>query len=269
MNFVLIDGSYYIFYRYYALSVWWKHSHKDLTLDENNKPFENQEFIDKFIKTFSTKITEIDKKLNIKNSIKMVARDCPRDTIWRKSIYTEYKENRITDFLGKDFFKMVYNERLFEKSGVNTTLHYPELEADDCIAITTKHILSKFPHAKIWIIASDMDYLQLASDNVIIINLKYQDISKSTHATNISPECDKFCKIVCGDKSDNIQGVFEKCGIKTAIKLFQDKDLFYKKLNKSSIYKERYDLNKKLVDFDEIPRHLVDGFKKQILYVAE
>jgi 5'-3' exonuclease len=269
MNFVLIDGSYYIFYRYYALLVWWKHSHKDLELNEQHKPFENQEFIDKFKKTFATKINEIDKKLNLKNTIKMVARDCSRDTIWRKSIYNGYKENRNTDFLGKEFFKMVYNEHLFENSGVNTILHYPELEADDCIAITTKHIRSRFPDANIWIIASDMDYLQLASEKVSIINLKYQDISKSTHATKRGADCDKFCKIVCGDKSDNIQGIFEKCGIKTAIKLFENSELFYKKLNQSSEYLDKYELNKKLIDFNEIPHHLIQGFKQQILYITE
>lgn len=258
MNFILIDGSYYIFYRYYALSVWWKHSHKDVELDINTP-----EFIEKFKKTFSSKIAELDKKLKIKNSIKMVARDCPRNTIWRNSIYPSYKENRNTDFIGKEFFKMVYTERLFENSGIETILSYPELEADDCIAITTKHILSKFPDATIWIIASDMDYLQLASDNVNIINLKYQIISN----TKKGSECDKFCKIICGDKSDNIQGVFEKCGLKTAIKLFENKDLFYKKLNKSSIYREKYELNKKLVDFNEIPIHLIEGFMRDVLRV--
>ena len=26
MNFVLIDGSYFVFYRYFALNVWWKNA---------------------------------------------------------------------------------------------------------------------------------------------------------------------------------------------------------------------------------------------------
>lgn len=258
MNFVMIDGSYYIFYRYYALNVWWKHSHKDIDIDVTS-----EEFIDKFKKTFISKIAEIDKKLKIKNSIKMVARDCPRNTIWRNSIYPSYKNNRINDFNGKQLFKMVYNDELFQKSGIETILSYPELEADDCIAITTKHILDKFPDANIWIIASDMDYLQLVSSNVKLINLKYKEISHTNHG----PLCDKFCKIICGDKSDNIDGVFDKCGIKTAIKLFHNKELFDKKLSLSDTYREKYTRNKLLIDFEHIPEHLVNGFKKNVLFI--
>ena len=54
------------------------------------------------------------------------------------------------------------------------------LEADDCIAITVKYIFVKiWDDAKIWIIASDMDYLQIASNKVKIYNLKYKDITES------------------------------------------------------------------------------------------
>ena len=28
-QFLLIDGSYFMFYRYFALLQWWKHSHPD------------------------------------------------------------------------------------------------------------------------------------------------------------------------------------------------------------------------------------------------
>ena len=81
--------------------------------------------------------------------------------------------------MGGPFFKMAYEANLFEEGGVKLCLSYPGLEADDCIAITVKYILSKYDDAKIWIIASDMDYLQLASDKVKIFNLKYKDITES------------------------------------------------------------------------------------------
>ena len=51
MNFILIDGSYYIFYRYYALEMWWKHAKKDEN-QENILQSESPEFIEKFQKTF-------------------------------------------------------------------------------------------------------------------------------------------------------------------------------------------------------------------------
>jgi len=39
-----------------------------------------------------------------------------------------------------------------------------------------------------------------------------------------------FVKIVMGDKSDNINSIFKKCGIKTALKYYEDEKLFQDKL---------------------------------------
>ena len=58
-EFLLIDGSYYIFYRYHALIQWWKHANSDNPLPDN--PCDNEEFIEKFKKIFISKITEIKK----------------------------------------------------------------------------------------------------------------------------------------------------------------------------------------------------------------
>jgi len=63
-----------------------------------------------------------------------------------------------------------------------------------------------------------------------------------------------------GDKSDNIEGIFKKCDPKTACKYYDDKELFHKKLETEGTM-ERYLLNKKLIDFDEIPNDLVQSFK--------
>ena len=61
---LLIDGSYYIFYRYHALIQWWKHSNKDDALPEN--PCENVIFMNKFKSIFLTKIEKIKKKTRFK-----------------------------------------------------------------------------------------------------------------------------------------------------------------------------------------------------------
>ena len=72
-------------------------------------------------------------------------------------------------------------------------------------------------------------------------------------------EQDLFCKIVIGDKSDDIPGIFKKCGPKTAIRYFNDKMAFDKQLKIENAY-EKYEKNKKLVDFNEIPEDLVLEF---------
>jgi 5'-3' exonuclease len=68
-----------------------------------------------------------------------------------------------------------------------------------------------------------------------------------------------------GDKSDGIQGIFSKCGIKTAIKCFEDPEFFEKKLNETPGSREKFENNKKIIDFNYIPEELVNKFKENIL----
>ena len=218
-NFIFIDGSYFVFYRYYALLNWFKLARKDEKMDKENPPIENLEFVDKFKKTFVSKMKEIQKKLKIENPIIIVGRDCPRATIWRMKYLSTYKGNReYSDFLGGPFFKLAYEEDLFIKGGANKVLKYPELEADDCLAILTKKVKKTFPDGKISIITSDMDYLQLSCENVELYDLKFKKLTERKSSYN-NAEKDLFVKILTGDKSDNITGI-RGAGLKTVLKAF-------------------------------------------------
>jgi len=62
-----------------------------------------------------------------------------------------------------------------------------------------------------------------------------------------------------GDISDNIKPVLSKCGIKTAIKCFENKAYFEERLKKEDAY-ELYNINKKIIDFREIPYYLQKEF---------
>jgi 5'-3' exonuclease len=261
-NFILIDGSYFCFFRYYAMIQWWGLSKQDEPL---GIPIQNKEFVDKFISTFKDKVRDIKKKLNIANPVVIVGKDCPRHMIWRNKLFDSYKSNRInsSEFLGKPFFKMAY-DTLWEDAGVNAVVGLDLLEADDCIALTVERILESVEDPHIWIIASDMDYLQIVSSRVSLYNLKYQDVSKSKSSCG-DPEIDKFCKIVCGDKSDAIPGVFRKCGPKTALKLYHSKTLFEDKLKSEEGSEERYNRNTQLIDFKMIPPELRIRFRRDVL----
>ena len=74
-----------------------------------------------------------------------------------------------------------------------------------------------------------MDYLQLACENVELYDLKFKKLTERKSSYNDAKK-DLFVKILTGDKSDNIKGVFKKCGQKTACKYFDNKELFNKKL---------------------------------------
>ena len=68
-----------------------------------------------------------------------------------------------------------------------------------------------------------------------------------------------------GDTSDNIPSVFPKCGLKTAQKCIADPDLFKKKMSDNLEYYKQYELNKKLVCFDNIPENLINEFMSTII----
>ena len=48
-TFIFVDGSYYCFYRYFALQQWWRNAYPEEPLDD---PFQNEKFVEKFKKTF-------------------------------------------------------------------------------------------------------------------------------------------------------------------------------------------------------------------------
>lgn len=258
-NFIFIDGSYFCFFRYYAMLTWWKNAKKDE--DALLNPIENDEFVSKFKSLFNRKIAEISKKLKIKNPTIIIGKDCHRKNIWRHSIFDNYKENRSSDdlFMEGEFFKIAYNELFPNNQNIKTIISHNALEADDCIAIASRYILETYTDANITIITSDLDYLQLITDRINIYTLKYKKLSDSKNSFN-DPKKDLFCKIILGDKSDNIPGLFKKCGIKTAEKLYDDQDLFIKKINQEKASKT-YERNKQLIDFNQIPLEYVNELK--------
>ena len=258
-TFIFIDGSYFCFYRYHSLLTWWKNAYPEIILDD---PFLNEQFVAKFRKTFVDHVQNLKKNLGIPKDVKptiIVGRDCKRENIWRNELFPKYKATRANGkedgFMGGPFFKMVYADNLFIEGGASAILSHPKLEADDCVALSVKHVLQKYSCCDVYIITSDKDYLQLAEPRVHIYNLGFKKITDQKSSTG-SAECDLFCKIVMGDISDNIPSVFPKCGPKTALKYYEDQTSFQKRLMSDDAFISQYNTNKKIVDFDEIPVEL-------------
>ena len=269
VSFLFIDGSYFCFHRYHSIMRWWKNAHPETVLED---PSTNEIFVEKFRKTFVDTVSDLSKNLKIKheNPIIIVGRDCRRTDIWRNEFYDNYKGTRVNDpgFMGGKLFKMAYDENLFQQGGARAILSHPKLEADDCVAISVKHVVKTHPNATINIITSDKDYLQLAGPSVKIFNLAFKNISEMTLGG--SAEADLFCKIVMGDTSDNITSVLRKCGPKTALKCYNDKTYFDERMQSENAY-EKFALNQKIIDFNYIPQNLVDEFmkSKNCVYVSE
>ena len=267
VSFLFIDGSYFCFYRYHSIMRWWKNAHPEIVLED---PSTNEIFVEKFRKTFVDTVSDLSKNLKIKheNPIIIVGKDCKRSDIWRNEFYDNYKGTRVNDpgFMGGKLFKMAYDENLFQQGGARAILSHPKLEADDCVAISVKHVLKTYTNATINIITSDKDYLQLAGPNVKIFNLVFKNISELTLGG--SAEADLFCKIVMGDTSDNITSVLRKCGPKTALKCYNDKTYFNERMQSENA-RDKFALNQKIIDFNYIPQNLVDEFmqSKNCVYI--
>ena len=144
---------------------------------------------------------------------------------------------------------IINNENLFEKAGASKIIAMDSLEADDCLALTAQYLYHKYNDTTITIITSDHDYIQLSNERIHLFNLKYKSLLESK-AYSGSPERDLFYKIILGDKSDNILPIFNKCGKKTVEKCYDNKEFFLSKLKEEN-REEVFELNKKLICFDE------------------
>lgn len=271
--YILVDASYFCFFRYHALLQWWRNAKPEQQLEV---PIENEEFVTKFREIFVSKLKELPMKVakligpegikmtNAKfkelfDTVMWVGRDCRRQEIWRMELYPKYKATRdYSNFQGGPLFQLAYSEQLFEKGGADFVMKAPHLEADDCIAMAVEQIRTNEPDAMIVIIASDHDYLQLTSPAVRLVDLKYTDVSAKKGVL-----CDSrrelFNKTLMGDTSDNIPAAFPKCGPKTAERCYTDVEYMKKLLDKHEGSREQLALNARLIDMKYIPRHLTAG----------
>lgn len=254
-TFLFVDGSYYCFYRFYALQQWWRNAFPEEPLDPQNL---SPVFVEKFRKIFVEHLRQLPKKLNIAgDDIQMfVGKDCKRDQIWRTALYPAYKATRESTPGISTFFQMVYEEDLFRQGGATAILAHPRLEADDCIALSVMHLRKERPGCTIHIVTSDHDYLQLHGPDVHLTTLSFKPVRSETNDATM----DLQLKILMGDVSDNIPSVFPKCGVKTALKCMHDPVLLAKKING---HDAQYALNKQLVDFKCIPSEHASEFLLQ------
>ena len=263
-NYLLIDGSYYIFYRFHAVLSWWMKKTDPIIEDLINQ----ETFVKTFKKTFFSKLIDIPKKLSIDSPTIIICKDCKRENIWRNDLIQNYKGTRKENNEIGPFFKLAY-DTLFKEAGVEYIFEHNRLEADDCCAILTKWLL-KIPDTNIDIITSDTDYLQLIQPRVRLFNLKMKPVQNEKNSTG-DPKKDLFIKIVTGDKADNIPGLFKGVGKKTAAKFYDNDELFQKKIKKVGPNVKLYlDRNTNLIDFNKIPleysKELTEKIIDQILF---
>lgn len=207
------------------------------------------------------------------------ADDCPKKDIWRNDIFESYKlQRRLADHSKDPFnfakaFKFANEEIIpsfLEENEGSKIIGVDRAEGDDVVASLARLL----PEEKTkLIIANDKDYVQLLDiPNIILVNCqgKITDLaSESEHKLLTESQhvltAKEFLlkKILIGDKADNIESVFPRCGEVTALKLILNKDELKKKLE-DPLIKAKFNLNKSLIDFKNIPQYILDAVEEQL-----
>lgn len=178
-----------------------------------------------------------------------------KQKLWRKDFYSKYKSTRASkrskskvDF---DEFFPILNEFIVEFRALFTNfyvLRIDKCEADDVIAVLVKYF-SQDKNNSIELISTDSDYTQLQ----IYDNFKQFDPNTLTYKKSINPLKDLEIKILSGDDSDDIPGVKDRCGPKTAMKMI---DEGLDSILEDETIKQNYMRNRTLIDFEYIPKDI-------------
>jgi len=205
-HFYLIDGSGYIFRAYYALP--------PLTRKSDGLP---TGAVSGFCSMLFKLLEDSKSNENLQKPTHFaVIFDSARKT-FRNEIYSDYKANRseAPDDLAPQFEYIRKSVLAFNLPSVEL-INY---EADDLIATYTDKILKE--GAKVTIISSDKDLMQLYKKNVRIFDpMKNKFISEEDVLNKFGVDSSKVIDVqaLAGDSSDNVPGV-PGIGVKTAAEL--------------------------------------------------
>lgn len=210
---------------------------------------------------FKNMLLKFQRRFNIPNCNVLLAKDCSRSNIWRKDIFPDYKKNRddrsVTKF-NTCIFRYTYSniiEKLHQAFGFKV-VELDRAEADDVIALLSNAIHSTSPQTHVYIVSNDNDYIQLVDDWTHVIDMKCEPLHNRVCHT---PQDYLMTKIIMGDKSDNIPPIAKRIGKKRASALVNNREELDKLLLDEQV-RQQYELNKKLIDFTNIPT----GFKTDI-----
>lgn len=257
-NVLLIDASYYVFYRYFATLRWFSFQKLEFTTEDI---VFNEVFMTTFYKHIDSDIKKLSKKWKTDIANIIFCMDCFRCDIWRNDIYNEYKAFRQQNQkFDKRIFQYFY-EYLFK---INIeAISSDRLEGDDVIYLTQKKLKAKIK-TMIVIISNDGDFLQLVNNNVYVYNMQMKELKNKGVGDS---KTDLLVKIIYGDKSDNIPkigyGITKEKAYNIACMEDTERENY---LKKNDMY-EKYLFNMSLVSFEKIPKKYVDNFNKNIKFI--
>lgn len=235
-NIILIDTSYMIFHKFFALRSWYYKAFPDKNIPNDYDWLGDDIFMNKYRKLFFENVVFLCKKKNVNISNIVFAIDCKHSSIWRNREQTTYKETRKeshqkSNFYSYKIFGIVIDEILpiiCDKYGC-IVLKHNECEADDVVAncvlnltqnsnndndseiefnLEIDDLANSYNGRLIYIVATDTDYIQICSQNVILMDMKCRELN-DRYLNNFTNNINYLMgKILYGDLSDNIPNCF-------------------------------------------------------------
>lgn len=248
---ILVDCSYYVFYRYFATIRWFIFQKKEFVMEDI---VENDTYITSFVKHMDSDLKKICKKWKTDVNNIVFCSDCQRCNIWRNDLYKEYKGTRIQNANFNSRIFNIVSDYIKEKE--LKKIACDRLEADDVIYLMQNR-LKKICNNDIVVISNDNDYLQLADERTTIMNMQFKDI---TLRGQRNAKTDLYHKAIYGDKSDNILKIAQFITKDKAIEISQMGWDDMKKWLKENDLLDKFTFNMNLISFDNIPKVYRDRF---------
>lgn len=257
---ILIDASYYVFYRFFDT---WKNlrHYSDAGALLPEKSHESPLFLKRMYHDMNADLCEMIRSWRTVASNIIFCRDCSRATIWRNDHTTEYKTQRA--------MKSNFNPNAFSivsqycKDRRIQEMYIDRMEADDLIALTKKHLQSIGFQSPIILITNDNDYLQLLDDQTHAYNMNLEHNNLRERSLG-DPRLDLRVKVIMGDRSDNIPPIKPNIGPKKALKLALLSDAQFNAFLNKNQCKEAYDHNIQMMDLNAIRTDLKKAYNDTV-----
>ena len=215
----IVDTSYVIFAKYYSTLTWYK-----TFFDPNpevGQLLHSSVFKHKYATAFTSGVARICNAAGLPLGRVIFARDCSKDTVWRRKIMPSYKGSRTQNVtFNRDVFKYTYSHVIPEwiEGHGGCSVGADGAEADDVIGVAHRFLkgVPEFCSSTV-IISNDNDCIQLSDPSTKIVNLFMNDVGR--RRGDLTPQQYLESRILAGDRSDNIPGLLPRCGMKTAVRL--------------------------------------------------
>lgn len=264
----MVDSSSFFFYRVFATLSWWNRAKPDNKINLEHTDIDEEtdrELRRRLIDQADKHLCRIERETGVPTKDMFLFRDCPRADIWRMEVSSSYKGNRMDNNPYGKYIKF-----LTESFSFADTIRTERAEADDVIAYVSLLFKRKKPDIPQYIVSGDSDLAQLedtsTSPHIRIINPRKR---KRKGCTLFDTKKELLKKIVKGDSSDAVTAVGIRINIdklaekvqnelmeRTEEEKIEELETRIQKLLNSEEKREKFNRNRRLVDFNYIPEEV-------------